>query len=147
VGLDVGLHVAEVLRRDLPDRPLPDVPGWLTTLVKQGKLGKKTGHGIYRWKDGKAHKASVNQPPDRDLQDRLILPLLNAVADCLGDAIVADSDAADAGMVFGTGFAPFRGGPMHYAKARGVADVMAALRKLEERHGPRFAPSPGWDKV
>lgn len=147
VGLDVGLHVAEVLRRDLPGRPLPEVPAWLSSLVAEGKLGKKTGEGIYRWKDGKAQKARVGAPPDIELQDRLILPLLNAVADCLGEAIVEDCDAADAGMVFGTGFAPFRGGPLHYAKARGVAEVTEALRRLEERHGPRFAPSPGWAKV
>jgi 3-hydroxyacyl-CoA dehydrogenase / enoyl-CoA hydratase / 3-hydroxybutyryl-CoA epimerase len=139
VGLDVGLHVADVLRRDLPQRPLPDVPGWLRKLVAQGKLGKKTGQGIYRWKDGKAQKASVSQPPDPALQDRLILPLLNAVADCLGDGIVEDSDSADAGMVYGTGFAPFRGGPLHYAKARGLTEVTEALRKLEEHHGSRFA--------
>lgn len=147
VGLDVGLHVAEVLRRDLPGRPLAEVPAWLTSLVSQGKLGKKTGEGIYRWKDGKAQKAKVAEPPSPELQDRLILPLLNAVADCLGEGIVEDSDAADAGMVFGTGFAPFRGGPLHYAKARGVTEVTEALRRLEERHGPRFAPSPGWGKV
>ncbi|MFW6076848.1 MAG: 3-hydroxyacyl-CoA dehydrogenase NAD-binding domain-containing protein [Hyphomicrobiales bacterium] len=147
VGLDVGLHVAEVLRRDLPQPPLPDVPRWLSSLVDQGKLGKKTNHGIYRWKDGKAQKGSASQPPDPAVQDRLILPLLNAVADCLGDGIVADSDAADAGMVFGTGFAPFRGGPLHYAEARGISDVTDSLRQLEERHGPRFAPSPGWAKV
>jgi 3-hydroxyacyl-CoA dehydrogenase / enoyl-CoA hydratase / 3-hydroxybutyryl-CoA epimerase len=147
VGLDVGLHVADVLRRDLPQRPLPDVPGWLSKLVAQGKLGKKTGQGIYRWKEGKAQKGSVSQPPDPALQDRLILPLLNAVADCLGDGIVEDSDSADAGMVYGTGFAPFRGGPLHYAKARGLTEVTEALRKLEEHHGPRFAPSPGWAKV
>jgi 3-hydroxyacyl-CoA dehydrogenase / enoyl-CoA hydratase / 3-hydroxybutyryl-CoA epimerase len=147
VGLDVGVHVAEVLRRDLPQRPLPEVPGWLEKLVAQGKFGKKTGQGIYRWKNGKAQKAKVGEPPDPALQDRLILPLLNAVADCLGDGIVADTDAADAGMVFGTGFAPFRGGPLHYAKARGLTDVTEALRQLEERHGPRFAPSPGWGKV
>jgi 3-hydroxyacyl-CoA dehydrogenase / enoyl-CoA hydratase / 3-hydroxybutyryl-CoA epimerase len=147
VGLDVGLHVAEVLKRDLPQRPLPEVPRWLAALVDKGKLGKKTGHGIYRWKNGKAQKGSANQPPDTALQDRLILPLLNAVADCLGDGIVTDSDAADAGMVFGTGFAPFRGGPLHYAKGRGITDVTDSLRELEARHGPRFAPSPGWGKV
>jgi 3-hydroxyacyl-CoA dehydrogenase / enoyl-CoA hydratase / 3-hydroxybutyryl-CoA epimerase len=147
VGLDVGLQVAEVLRRDLPQRPLPDVPGWLERLVAQGKLGKKTGQGIYRWKDGKAHKAKVSAPPDPALQDRLILPLLNAVADCLADGIVEDADAADAGMVFGTGFAPFRGGPLNYAKGRGLTEVSDALRQLEARHGPRFAPSPGWSKV
>jgi 3-hydroxyacyl-CoA dehydrogenase/enoyl-CoA hydratase/3-hydroxybutyryl-CoA epimerase len=147
VGLDVGLHVAEVLRRDLPDRPLPEVPGWLAKLVAEGKLGKKSGQGIYRWNNGKAQKARVGQAPGPELQDRLILPLLNAVADCLGDGIVEGADAADAGMVFGTGFAPFRGGPLHYAKARGVSDVTEALRQLEGRHGPRFAPSKGWEKV
>jgi 3-hydroxyacyl-CoA dehydrogenase/enoyl-CoA hydratase/3-hydroxybutyryl-CoA epimerase len=147
VGLDVGLHVAEVLRRDLADRPLPEAPPWLATLVAQGKFGKKTGQGIYRWKDGKPQKAKVDGQPAPELQDRLILPLLNAVADCLGEGIVEDADAADAGMVFATGFAPFRGGPLNYAKARGLAEVAETLRRLEERHGPRFAPSAGWAKV
>lgn len=147
VGLDVGLHVAQVLKRDLPGRHLPDIPAWFEKLVADGKLGKKTGQGIYTWKDGKPQKASAPEAPDAELEDRLVLPLVNAVADCLGADIVEDHDAADAGMVFGAGFAPFRGGPLNYAKARGVSEIVDTLRRLEERHGPRFAPSPGWAKV
>lgn len=147
VGLDVGLHVAKVLKRDLPSRPLPDIPDWFETLVGEGKLGHKSGHGVYVWREGGPVKARRPRASDPRLQDRLILPLLNAVADCLHEGIVQDPDAADAGMVFGTGFAPFRGGPIHYARARGVAEIVALLEQLRARYGDRFAPSPGWEAL
>ncbi len=143
VGLDVGLHVAKVLKRDLAVRPLPDIPEKFEKLVADRKLGLKSGQGIYVWKEGKPVKSRPGKV-DQGLQDRLILPLLNAVADCLHERIVEDEDAADAGMIFGTGFAPFRGGPIHYAKARGVAEIVAVLEQLKSKYGDRFAPSPGW---
>ncbi|MGE4246531.1 MAG: 3-hydroxyacyl-CoA dehydrogenase family protein, partial [Parvibaculaceae bacterium] len=144
VGLDVGLHVAKVLKRDLSNRPLPDIPDWFEKLVADGKLGSKSGQGLYAWENGKPKKKPAGITSDPRMEDRLILPLLNAVADCLHEGIVEDADAADAGMIFGTGFAPFRGGPIHYAKARGVAEVVAVLESLRAKHGERFAPSPGW---
>ena len=70
--------------------------------------------------------------------------MLNEAAACLHDGIVTDPDLVDAGVIFGTGFAPFRGGPLHYARALGIEKVEARLRELAQRHGPRFAPSPGW---
>jgi len=146
VGLDVGLHVAKVLRRDLT-RETPEVPDWLEKLVEKGDLGKKSGKGIYKWLKGKPQKAKTDDQPPHDLTDRLILPLLNAVADCLAEDLIEDTDAADAGMIFGTGFAPFTGGPINYSKKRGVDDIVAKLKTLEEKHGPRFAVSKGWDKL
>jgi len=146
VGLDVGLHVAKVLKRDL-ERDTPDVPDWLEKLVEKGDLGKKSGKGIYKWLKGKPQKAKTEDQPPHDLTDRLILPLLNAVADCLAEDLIEDTDAADAGMIFGTGFAPFTGGPINYAKNRGVDEIVAKLKTLEEKHGPRFAVSKGWDKL
>jgi 3-hydroxyacyl-CoA dehydrogenase/enoyl-CoA hydratase/3-hydroxybutyryl-CoA epimerase len=144
VGLDVGLHVAKVLKRDLTHRPLPDIPDWFERLVAEGKLGAKSGQGIYAWREGKPRKAGSSAKPDPSLQDRLILPLLNAVADCLADGVVDDTDSADAGIIFGTGFAPFRGGPMHYAQSRGISDVVAAIEALRARYGERFTLSSGW---
>ncbi len=146
VGLDVGMHVAEVLRRDL-DPGMPEIPDWLKKMVDAGNLGKKTGKGIYKWEGGKPQKADIDTPPDAALTDRLMLPLLNTLADCMADGIVEDTDAADAGMIFATGFAPFRGGPLNYAKTRGVDDVVKALDALAAQHGDRFKPSRGWSLI
>jgi len=81
------------------------------------------------------------------VQERLILAYLNEAAACLADGVVADPDLVDAGAIFGTGFAPFRGGPLQYARAEGVASVVGRLERLAERHGERFNPSPGWARV
>lgn len=143
VGLDVALHVAETLKESL-HRPLPDIPAWFSRLVEDGHLGRKSGKGIYEWKDGKPQKHKVDAGPDPALRDRLVLPLLDACVWCLREEIVEDADAVDAGIVFGTGFAPFRGGPMHYAGARGVEDVVDTLERLEAENGERFAPDAGW---
>ncbi len=80
-----------------------------------------------------------------DLEDRLVLPLLNEAVACLHDGVVADSDLLDAGVIFGTGFAPFRGGPIEYIKATGADSLVEKLKVLQGRHGDRFAPRPGWD--
>ena len=146
VGLDVGMHVAEVLKRDL-DPDMPEAPDWLRKMVDAGHLGKKSGKGIYNWSSGKAQKQKIDETPDPGLTDRLLLPLLNTLADCMADGIVEDIDAADAGMIFATGFAPFRGGPLNYARTRGIDDVVAALEKLQARLGDRFKPSNGWTKI
>ena len=143
VGLDVGLHVAGVLKRDL-DTELPDIPDWFTRKVEGGDLGRKSGKGIYTWKNGKPQKrAHTGEIPD-GLADRLILPLLNACVACLREDVIDTEDAVDGGMIFGTGFAPFRAGPMHYARTRGIAEVISTLQDLTVKHGPRFAPDDGW---
>lgn len=142
VGLDICLAVAEVLAREL-GRPVPDR---LRALVAAGRLGRKSGHGFYEWRGGRPRKARTRRReavPD-DLTDRLVLPLLNELAACLREGVVADADLADAALVHGAGFAPFRGGPLAYARARGVREVTAALAALERRHGERFRPDPGW---
>jgi 3-hydroxyacyl-CoA dehydrogenase/enoyl-CoA hydratase/3-hydroxybutyryl-CoA epimerase len=82
--------------------------------------------------------------PD-DLEDRLILPILNEAVAVLRERVLEDADLLDAGVIFATGFAPFRGGPLHYARTRGIDTVTARLRELESRHGARFAPDAGWD--
>jgi len=141
VGLDVALHVAEILSEVLAAQP----PDLLREKVAKGELGTKTHRGFYTYdKAGKAIKSRSAPSGDAELADRLILPLLNEAVACLHEGIVADADLLDAGMVFGTGFAPFRGGPMRYARERGVAVVVAKLESLAQRFGTRFTPHPGW---
>jgi 3-hydroxyacyl-CoA dehydrogenase/enoyl-CoA hydratase/3-hydroxybutyryl-CoA epimerase len=143
VGLDICLSVAGVLREKL-DIPVPDVPDWIQNKVDNGELGKKSGRGIYEWKEGKAQKTSSFDDPDEAMQDRLILPMLNACAVCLREGVVDDADTLDAAMIFATGFAPFHGGPICYARNRGFDDVARALGKLEKEHGKRFSADAFW---
>ena len=72
---------------------------------------------------------------------------VNEAAACLQEEIVADLELLDAGVIFGTGFAPFRGGPLNYARERGVDSVVAALNALASRHGDRFLPNSGWSDL
>lgn len=146
VGLDIGLHVAESLAESL-DTPMPPISDDLRQRVDRGELGKKTGKGFYDWSDGTPRPdADMSDAPD-DLTDRLILPMLNACVEVLRKGVAKDADQLDAAMIFATGWAPFRGGPMHYAKARGTSDITARLMDLESTHGPRFAPDPGWSDL
>jgi 3-hydroxyacyl-CoA dehydrogenase / enoyl-CoA hydratase / 3-hydroxybutyryl-CoA epimerase len=144
VGLDVSLNVGRVLGEAFHR----DVPQILIKLVEQKKLGRKSGEGFYRWQDGKAQKeATQNAAEPEDLQDRLILPLLNEAVACLREGTIQDADLLDAGAVFATGFAPFRGGPLQYAKDRGVANVTHRLNELADRYGERFRPDVGWSLI
>jgi 3-hydroxyacyl-CoA dehydrogenase/enoyl-CoA hydratase/3-hydroxybutyryl-CoA epimerase len=144
VGLDVALHVARILAPLLGSPP----PEALVRKVEAGELGAKTGRGFYAYdKDGKAVKAKSFARPDADLVDRLILPLLNEAVACLDAGIVADADLLDAGVIFGTGFAPFTGGPMNYVRERGAANIRAKLEALAQRYGTRFTPHAGWNTL
>jgi len=142
VGLDVCLHVGRILSSAFGG-PAPDA---VAPLVAAGKLGKKSGEGLYVWRDGKAVKPAVDptyRAPD-DLQDRLMLALVNEAMAVLREGVVADADLIDAGVIFGSGFAPFRGGPLRYARERGIAETVSALKGLAARHGERFLPDAGW---
>jgi len=114
-------------------------------LIAAGKLGRKTGQGFYTWVDGKAVKVRMDrrQVP-ADLQDRLILALVNESKACEREGIVADADLIDAGLVFGAGFAPFRGGPLAWSRDTGVTQVTQRLAQLALTHGARFTPDAGW---
>jgi 3-hydroxyacyl-CoA dehydrogenase / enoyl-CoA hydratase / 3-hydroxybutyryl-CoA epimerase len=145
VGLDICLSVASMLA-DRLDAPMPDIPEWLKEKVEKGELGKKSGKGLYDYDDdGKPKKAKEAGAPGADMIDRLVLPMVNTCMGCLRKGVVADEDVLDAAMIFGTGFAPFRGGPMRYAAERGHEDIARALARLTETHGERFAPDPGWE--
>jgi 3-hydroxyacyl-CoA dehydrogenase/enoyl-CoA hydratase/3-hydroxybutyryl-CoA epimerase len=142
----VGLDVAAGVGRELAPFLGLTVPAALGH-VEPGKRGKKDGQGLYKWEHGKPVKPEVAkdyQAPG-DLEDRLILPLLNEAVACLHDGVVADADLLDAGVIFGTGFAPFRGGPIEYIKSTGADTLLSKLKALQGRYGDRFAPRPGWD--
>jgi 3-hydroxyacyl-CoA dehydrogenase / enoyl-CoA hydratase / 3-hydroxybutyryl-CoA epimerase len=144
VGLDVALHVAKILGAAYG---IP-VPEKLIEMVEKKRLGRKTGRGFYDWKDGKPVKPVVKDAKaPQDLADRLILPMVNEAVAVWRDGVVGDLDLLDAGIIFGTGFAPFRGGPINFARARGVAEVVDSLNRLQERYGERFAPDSGWQEL
>jgi 3-hydroxyacyl-CoA dehydrogenase/enoyl-CoA hydratase/3-hydroxybutyryl-CoA epimerase len=144
VGLDVSLHVGRVLAEAF-QRRVPDI---LVKLVQQKKLGRKSGEGFYVWRDGKPVKADSPQTDiPADLEDRLILPMLNEAVATLRERVIEDADLLDAGAIFATGFAPFRGGPLQYAKERGIANVTARLEALARQYGERFRPDPGWQQL
>jgi 3-hydroxyacyl-CoA dehydrogenase/enoyl-CoA hydratase/3-hydroxybutyryl-CoA epimerase len=146
VGLDVLLHVGEIVTSEL-QRPAPPYTAKLRELVAAGQLGRKSGQGFYRWREGKIVEQAAGAAPPADLTDRLILILLNECVACAREAIVADTDLIDAGVIFGTGFAPFRGGPITYARSRGLQACLARLHELEQRYGARFHPDAGWAQL
>lgn len=145
VGLDICLHVAENLSKNMNI----EVPKKLKTMVKNGKLGKKSGQGFYTFKNGKPIKERPEKDyiPPVDIQDRLVLRFLNEATACLRDKVIETADQADAGIIFGTGFAPFRGGPFNYIEHRGVAQLTKMLEHLQQRHGPRFLADKGWEQL
>jgi 3-hydroxyacyl-CoA dehydrogenase / enoyl-CoA hydratase / 3-hydroxybutyryl-CoA epimerase len=146
VGLDVCMHVGEIITRKL-GREMPPFAARMRELVEAKQLGRKSGQGFYTWQDGKPQRTAATSAAPADLTDRLILAMLNECAACLRDKVVADPELLDAGVVFGTGFAPFRGGPIQYARDRGIAAVVARLRELEASYGSRFRPDAYWTSL
>jgi 3-hydroxyacyl-CoA dehydrogenase / enoyl-CoA hydratase / 3-hydroxybutyryl-CoA epimerase len=113
VGLDISLAVGKELGGENAE-----VPKKLAELVAAGNLGRKTGRGYYPWKDGKARKRKAKSAP-ADLSAKLMAPYFREARAAVADGVVADADLADAGLIFGTGFAPFLGGPLNYLKEQG----------------------------
>ncbi|MDE2004411.1 MAG: 3-hydroxyacyl-CoA dehydrogenase family protein, partial [Betaproteobacteria bacterium] len=113
VGLDICVAVGRMLGSDT------DVPRRLAGHVAEGRLGKKTGRGYYAWSEGKPRKQAAGAVP-AGLAQRLVDPLVAEAQAALAQGIVADADLVDAGAIFGAGFAPFRGGPLHYASSAGA---------------------------
>jgi 3-hydroxyacyl-CoA dehydrogenase/enoyl-CoA hydratase/3-hydroxybutyryl-CoA epimerase len=142
IGLDVLAHVGESIAAGI-GKPVPNLKR-LRELIALGKLGRKSGGGFYPWRDGKPVKPTAAQALPPDLTDRLILALINESVACLREGLTEDADLVDAAVIFGTGFAPFRGGPLAYARARGVAALLERLQELTARYGERFRPDPGW---
>ncbi|MEO7742206.1 MAG: 3-hydroxyacyl-CoA dehydrogenase NAD-binding domain-containing protein [Usitatibacter sp.] len=144
VGLDIGWAVGQELAK--PGSPIPKK---LQSLVEGKNFGKKTGRGFYKWVNGKPQKSSIG-PGTVDLgalADRMVAPALNEAVACLRERIVADGDLVDVGMIFGTGFAPHRGGPIATIRARGKQEWLKVMNELKAHHGLRFEPDTGWDSI
>ena len=116
VGLDVCMNVVSMLGGESTEKEA----ALLKDKVDAGKLGKKSGQGFYLWEKGKAKKEEVEngQYALDEIADTLLQPYFDACEAALAEGIVEDADVLDAGMIFGTGFAPFRGGPLHYLEEK-----------------------------
>jgi 3-hydroxyacyl-CoA dehydrogenase/enoyl-CoA hydratase/3-hydroxybutyryl-CoA epimerase len=144
VGLDICLSVARILVAHFGGA----VPERLEQMVAAGRLGKKTGQGFYRFRHGKPEVPKGPAPePGGPIEQRLLLRLLNESVACLREQVTQDGDLLDAGVVFGTGFAPFRGGPLQYNRQEGISRQEHQLKSLAQLHGPRFSPDPGWSSL
>jgi len=151
VGLDTALHVGGVLEAAFGKRIGGGSPA-LSALVSAGRLGAKNGLGFYRYREGRRAgpdrkvygllKVRPGRPlPAETLQERMVLAMINEAAVCLEDGVVRGPRDVDLAMVLGTGFPPFRGGPLRYADALGVAVVVERLARLADAHGDRFRPA------
>ena len=149
VGLDVGGKVSKVLYGAFGDRLKP--PAVISVIGDTGRLGKKTGSGIYQYEKGKRKedttlyetlkiKKGGTELSDEIILKRLIYLMINEAARCMDEGLVRDAADIDIGMIFGTGFAPFRGGLCRYADSIGAESVVADLELLAKKFGDRFAP-------
>jgi 3-hydroxyacyl-CoA dehydrogenase/enoyl-CoA hydratase/3-hydroxybutyryl-CoA epimerase len=147
VGFDIAAHAAKSLHEAYGERmaPSPRADAGLPSLIAAGRLGKKTGHGFYRHaRDGKARPqvSELNHFHQKgqgaraltgdQIVDRLVLAMINEASRCLAEDVVASAADVDLALVFGTGFAPFRGGPLRYADALGVAEVVRRLHAIAQ---------------
>lgn len=149
VGLDVAQHVAKDLERRLP-RSVP-INDTLEKMIAKGWLGKKSGRGFYQH-EGKAERPvpeselaflQAEKPaliPDATIQDRLVLIMINEAARVLAEGVIELPEDVDFGMIMGTGWAPFRGGPLRYADSLGAPEVVRRLEVLAREVAPHFSP-------
>ncbi len=155
VGLDVAYKVAKILMETMGDRMAEsDI---IKDLVEAGRLGKKNGKGFYKY-IGK--KKELDPDVDDFIQlkktlildsaeivNRMVYPMINEAARCLDEGIALRARDVDVGMIFGTGFAPFRGGLLSFADSEGLDKVITELERYAEMFGPRFTPSESLLKI
>ncbi len=154
VGIDVAAKVAHILGEAFADRVR--IPAWLDRLPADGRLGVKSGKGLYRYEgrerqepDASVYAAlglrpdsgSGDDPDLAAMADRMVLPMVNEAARCLEEKVVRSAADLDLALIFGTGFPPFRGGLCRWADQQGLPVLIAALERLEGAVGARFAPS------
>jgi 3-hydroxyacyl-CoA dehydrogenase/enoyl-CoA hydratase/3-hydroxybutyryl-CoA epimerase len=165
IGLDVATHAARAMQPTFGQRwggaeELQRISGIFERMCQEQWLGQKTGLGFYRYtgKTRKVHRAArelltapghdsaslLSHLPAavqmREARERMVLLMVNESAACLGEQVAADAATIDLAMVLGTGWAPHRGGPLRYARERGLPETLQALEELAKRLGPRFEP-------
>jgi 3-hydroxyacyl-CoA dehydrogenase/enoyl-CoA hydratase/3-hydroxybutyryl-CoA epimerase len=149
VGLDVAAKVSHILEAAFGSRMAGE--GMMDKIVESGRLGKKQGKGFYIY-EGKTKKIDPAiyafmgkggkfEGGGADIQERCVLLMINEAAMCLAEGIVRRPDDVDVGMIFGTGFPPFRGGLLRYADMRGIDNIVGKLETLAEKYGDRFKPA------
>lgn len=155
VGIDIAGHVAGFLSEaDLGVRMSGGDISLMKDMIGKGWLGKKAGQGFYTY--DKKKKSKIISPEvqsyvkdfvqqdlkldEKEMQDRIISRFVNEAAKCLEDEIIADPVVGDIGLVFGTGFAPFRGGPFRYLDQVGVAQYVDLMNDFADKYGPQFEP-------
>jgi 3-hydroxyacyl-CoA dehydrogenase/enoyl-CoA hydratase/3-hydroxybutyryl-CoA epimerase len=146
--LDVSLHVGSDLAGRIQN--LPPLHNTVEQMIAQGWLGRKSGKGFYDYSSGAEHQnpeIHAYQPEteptgadDTILRDRLVLVMVNEAARCLAEKVVSEPADVDFAMIMGTGWAPFRGGPLRYADSIGISNLIARLRQLSENGRDYFVP-------
>jgi len=150
VGLDVSLHVAKTLAANFSDRM--KIPDCLPKMVAAGLLGRKSGRGFFL--HGKSEEVKLNPQVStfvsgeharavsrEKLQERMVLLMVNEAARCLEEQIVEGPAEVDFAMIMGTGFAPFRGGPLRYVDLLGADKIVKAMENLADHGAPHFKPN------
>lgn len=149
VGVDVANHVADTIAKNFSPRLTN--PALLEKMTKANLLGRKGGRGFYVY-GGKGRErvnpdtetlragSSVAGLNRKELQARMVLLMINEAARCLEENLVAEAADVDFGMIMGTGFAPFTGGPLRFADHAGVQKIVQDMNELAARGGERFAP-------
>lgn len=150
VGTDVSLHVAQTLAVAFGDRL--KIPAHLCEMIKAGLLGRKNGCGYYRHEKSKREArpnpgvaAYVNNEQARmlsrdELRERMVLLMVNEAARCVEERIVNEPADVDFAMIMGTGFAPFRGGPLRHADSTGIGKIAGLMERLADSGATHFAP-------
>jgi 3-hydroxyacyl-CoA dehydrogenase/enoyl-CoA hydratase/3-hydroxybutyryl-CoA epimerase len=151
VGLDVARKAAEVLHEAFGERMEPR--GSILRMIEDGRLGRKSGSGFYRYEKGKKlevdetayeiiEAAASSKVPREDVAQRLVYAMLNEAARALDEGVVRSPRDGDVGAIFGIGFPPFLGGPLRHLDEIGAKGAVATLQRLAETYGDRFAPCP-----
>lgn len=144
----VGIDICYSVSKNLAEAFGSQVPEGLERYIKENNLGKKTGRGFYQYNKGKPIKNLKADLGDQTMiQNRLVFRLLNEAAACIDEQIVDNKDLLDAGIIFGTGFAPFRGGPINYSIQTSIDDITQTMTEYGTRFGDRFNPAKGWKLI